>query len=76
QDYANPVTQFAIWDYPIDGEGGASQVFHGSKMLVDLPSNLVAPTACFNDQVFFVDELLQTSDGTYVIPLRFFYQLP
>ncbi|KAF8259701.1 hypothetical protein EI94DRAFT_1433455, partial [Lactarius quietus] len=72
KDYTNPITWSAIWDYPIDGEGGASQVFHGSKMLVDLPSNLVAPSACFNNQIFFIDELLQTFDGTYFIPLRFF----
>ncbi|KAH8993098.1 hypothetical protein EDB83DRAFT_2304552 [Lactarius deliciosus] len=76
KDYANPITRFAIWDYPIDGEGGASQVFHGSKMLMDMPSNLVVPTVCVNDRIFFVDELLQTSEGTYFIPHRFFYRLP
>ncbi|KAF8266576.1 hypothetical protein EI94DRAFT_1425707, partial [Lactarius quietus] len=72
KDYANPITQFAIWDYPIDGEGGASQVFHGSKMLVDIPSDLAAPAVCVNDQIFFLDELLQTSDRTYFIPSCFF----
>jgi hypothetical protein len=44
-------------------------------MLVDMPSNLVVPTVCVNDRIFFVDEL-QTSDGTYFIPHRFFYRLP
>ncbi|KAN0125420.1 hypothetical protein V8E53_015507, partial [Lactarius tabidus] len=76
KDYANPVTRFAIWDYPIDGEGSALQVFHGSKMLVDMPSNLVVPTVCINDCIFFTDELLQTSGGTYFIPNHFFYRLP
>ena len=75
QDYANPITRFAIWDYPIDGKGGTSQVFHGSKML-DISSALVVPTVCVNDHIFFVDELLQTQDGTYFIPERFFYRLP
>jgi hypothetical protein len=72
----NPITWFAIWDYPIDGEGGTSQVFYRSKMLVDMLANLMVPTVCVNDRIFFVDELLQTSDGTYFIPHCFFYQLP
>ena len=76
QDYANPITRFAIWDYPIDGEGCASQVFHRSKMLVDMPSNLVVPTVCVKGRIFFADELLQTFDGTYFIPNNFFYRLP
>ncbi|KAH9175921.1 hypothetical protein EDB89DRAFT_2240784 [Lactarius sanguifluus] len=75
EDYANPITRFAIWDYPIDGNGGASQVFHGSKML-NISSTLVVPTVCVDDRIFFVDELLQDQDGTYFIPERFFYQLP
>ncbi|KAI9442570.1 hypothetical protein H4582DRAFT_1761365, partial [Lactarius indigo] len=72
KDYANPITRLAIWDYPIDGEGGASQLFHGSKMLMGMPSNLVVPTVCVDDRIFFVDELLQTSEGTYFILRRFF----
>ena len=75
QDYANPVTQHAMWDYPIDGGGGMSQVFHGSKVH-DMPSALVVPTVCVNNRIFFVDELLQNQDNTYFIPERFFYRLP
>jgi hypothetical protein len=76
QDYANPLTRFAIWDYPIDGQGYAAQVFHGSKMLFDTSSALVVPTVSVNEHIFFVGELLQQSDGTYFIPERFFYRLP
>lgn len=76
QDYANPLTQFAIWDYPIDGRGYAAQVFHGSKMLFDISPNLVVPTVSVNKHIFFVGELLQQLDGTYFIPERFFYRLP
>ncbi|KAH8980192.1 hypothetical protein EDB92DRAFT_1772723, partial [Lactarius akahatsu] len=74
EDYANPITRFAIWDYPIDGNGGASQVFHGSKML-NISSTLVVPTVSVDDHIFFVDKLLQNQDGTYFIPEWFFYQL-
>ncbi|KAG2155021.1 uncharacterized protein EDB93DRAFT_1247977 [Suillus bovinus] len=37
-DYGNPLTCFAMQDYPEDGRKGMSQVFHGKKMLLDLPS--------------------------------------
>ncbi|KAF8256788.1 hypothetical protein EI94DRAFT_1849401 [Lactarius quietus] len=47
KDYANPLTRFAIWDYPIDGEGYAAQLFHGSKMLFDISPALVVPTRFF-----------------------------
>ena len=76
QDYANPLTRFAIWDYPIDGQEYTAQVFHGSKILFDIPPTLVVPTVCVNDRIFFVGELLQQSDGTYFIPEQFFYRLP
>ncbi|KAH9022937.1 hypothetical protein EDB84DRAFT_1241512, partial [Lactarius hengduanensis] len=75
EDYANPITRLAIWDYPIDGNGGASQIFHGLKML-DASSALVVPTVCVDDRIFFVNELLQNQDRTYFIPERFFYRLP
>jgi hypothetical protein len=64
-----------MWDYPIDGDGGTSQVFHGSK-IHDMCSALVVPTVCVNDHIFFVDKLLQNQDNTYFIPERFFYRLP
>ncbi|KAG0693275.1 hypothetical protein DFH29DRAFT_1007462 [Suillus ampliporus] len=37
-DYGNPLTRFAMQDYPEDGGKGMSQVFNGKKMLLDLPS--------------------------------------
>lgn len=64
-----------MWDYPVDGDGGASQVFHGSK-IHNICSDLVVPTVCVNDHIFFVDELLRTDDDSYFIPERFFYRLP
>ncbi|KAF8256941.1 hypothetical protein EI94DRAFT_1635932, partial [Lactarius quietus] len=76
KDYANPLTRFAIWDYPIDGKGYAAQLFHGSKMLFDILPALIVPTVFVNEHIFFVGELLQQTDGTYFIPEWFFYQLP
>ncbi|KAG8215855.1 hypothetical protein J3R82DRAFT_7809 [Butyriboletus roseoflavus] len=43
KDYANPLTCFAMQDYPEDVCGGMSEAFHGRKMLLEAPS---PPTAC------------------------------
>jgi hypothetical protein len=60
-------------DYPEDGGSGMKQTFNGAKMLLDIPSEIVSPTVRIHGQIFFVDELLQCSSGTYFIPERFFY---
>lgn len=69
QDYANPLTRFAMQDYPEDGGDGMSQVFNGTKMLLDLPS---PPAVRVNGTIYFVNELLQESSKAYFIPERFF----
>ncbi|KAI6021802.1 hypothetical protein BKA83DRAFT_4055361 [Pisolithus microcarpus] len=38
KDYANPLTRFAMQDFPEDGGKGMSQTFHGEKLLHELPS--------------------------------------
>lgn len=57
-------------DYPEDGGLGMSEVFHGEKMLLELPS---PPAVWVHDKIFFVNELLQDCSGMYFIPERFFY---
>ena len=69
EDYANPLTHFAMQDYPEDGGRGMSQVFNGEKMLFELPS---PPAAKVNGEVYFVNELLRDSSGDYFIPEQFF----
>lgn len=56
-------------DYPEDGGSGMSQVFHGQKMLLNLPS---PPTARVHGKIYFVNEILQEETGNYFIPERFF----
>ncbi|KAG8948539.1 hypothetical protein FRC03_000712 [Tulasnella sp. 419] len=71
KDYANPKTRAAMQDYPEYLGGKMSQVFHGSKMLEDLPDHLLTPTARANDRIFWVNELLQCTTGHYFIPKRY-----
>jgi hypothetical protein len=59
-------------DYPEDGGSGMKQTFNGAKMLPDILSKIISPTVCIHGQIFFVDELLQCSSGTYFIPGCFF----
>lgn len=72
QDFANPLTWFAMQEYSKDGQTYMSQVHHGSKMLKDLLDGLAPPCICVNRVVYFVDELLQQSTGGYFIPKKFF----
>ncbi|KAH7931055.1 hypothetical protein BV22DRAFT_999145, partial [Leucogyrophana mollusca] len=69
KDYANPLTRYAMQDYPEDEGSGMSQVFSGEKMLFNLPS---PPAVRVDGGIYFVDELLQDSSEIYFIPKRFF----
>ncbi|KAG1768093.1 hypothetical protein EV702DRAFT_1203415 [Suillus placidus] len=69
KDYANPLTRFAMQDYPEDRGKGMSQVFNGEKMLFELPS---PPAAKVDGEIYFMNELLQDASGDYFIPERFF----
>ncbi|KAL4079813.1 hypothetical protein J3A83DRAFT_4054134, partial [Scleroderma citrinum] len=69
KDYANPLTCFAMQDFPEDNGRGMSQVFHGRKMLLDLPS---PPAVHVDGKIYFVNEILQDVMGDYFIPEHFF----
>ncbi|KAI6003233.1 hypothetical protein F5J12DRAFT_906211 [Pisolithus orientalis] len=71
-DYANPLMQFSMQDYPEDGQGWMSQVHHGEKMLEGLPNILSPPCVTVGINIFFINELLQCSMKDYFIPKKFF----
>ncbi|KAG1765890.1 hypothetical protein EV702DRAFT_1283028 [Suillus placidus] len=70
-DYSNPLTRFCMQDYPEDGRGNMSQVHHGSKMLHELPEELLVPSVRVNGGIYFRNELLQSTTG-FFIPTHFF----
>ncbi|KIK80517.1 hypothetical protein PAXRUDRAFT_15749 [Paxillus rubicundulus Ve08.2h10] len=70
KDYANPLTCYAMEDYPEDAGSCMLQVFNGEKMLLEVPS---PPAARVEGKIYFIDELLQERSGTYFIPEHFFY---
>jgi len=71
QDYSNPLTRFCMRDYLEDGRGSMSQVHHGSKMLHELPEELLAPSVHVDGKIYFRNELLQSTAG-FFIPILFF----
>ncbi|KAI0683828.1 hypothetical protein BC835DRAFT_1217128, partial [Cytidiella melzeri] len=72
KDYANPLTRFAMSDFPEDRGGHMSEAQHGFKMLRDGPEGIVTPAVRVEGKIFFTQELLQRSDASYFIPERFF----
>jgi len=48
-----------------------SQVHHGSKMLHDLPKELLVPSVRVDNNIYFRNELLQLTTG-FFIPMCFF----
>ncbi|KAG2351054.1 hypothetical protein BDR07DRAFT_1456116 [Suillus spraguei] len=71
KDYSNPLTCFCMHDYPEDGRGNMSQVHHGLKMLHELPKELLVPSVFINNNIYFWNELLQSTTG-FFIPSCFF----
>ncbi|KAG1743273.1 uncharacterized protein EDB91DRAFT_1051456 [Suillus paluster] len=66
KDYSNPLTCFCMHDYPEDGRGNMSQVHHGSKMLHELPEELLVPSVCINNNIYFQNELLQSTTRFFI----------
>ena len=62
-------------EYPEDTGRSMSQVFHGEKMLHELPSDIRPPAVKVNNKIYFLNEVLQCLDGQYFIPERFFYSM-
>ncbi|KAI0696352.1 hypothetical protein BC835DRAFT_1272104 [Cytidiella melzeri] len=48
KDCANPLTLYTMQDYPQDGRGRISQMWHGEKMILEAPP---APAARVRNQI-------------------------
>lgn len=56
--------------YPEDGEGRLGEVWHGEKMLRDVPDHLLSPTLRYKGTIYWVDELVKRVDHQWFIPKR------
>ncbi|KAK1217706.1 hypothetical protein PQX77_019637 [Marasmius sp. AFHP31] len=71
KDFSNPITRFAMTEYPQDGQKCMSELRNGRKWLVDLPRELLTATAHVNNKLYFVGELLMCRDGGPPIDILF-----
>ena len=56
--------------YPEDGGSKLGEVWHGDKMLRDIPDHLLSPTIRHNGNIYYVNELVKCSDGSWFLPKR------
>ncbi|KAF7965722.1 hypothetical protein HWV62_42165 [Athelia sp. TMB] len=70
KDIANPITRPDMVFYPEDGEGRMGEVWHGDKMLHDIPDSMLSPTYKHDGTIYWVDELVKRSEGLWFIPKR------
>lgn len=56
--------------YPEDLQGRLGEVWHGTKMLQDVPDHILTPMIRHKGVSYFVDELVKCEDGSYFLPKR------
>ncbi|KAJ7118420.1 hypothetical protein C8R43DRAFT_1099217 [Mycena crocata] len=70
KDMANPFTRSGMTLYPEDAGNQLGEVWHGDKMLRDIPDHLLSPTVRHNGVIYYVDELVQCKQGRWFLPKR------
>ncbi|KZP14122.1 hypothetical protein FIBSPDRAFT_752284, partial [Athelia psychrophila] len=68
KDIANPITHPDMAFYPEDLKGKLGEVWHGTKMLQDVPDHILTPMIRHKQVSYFVDELVRCQDSTYFLP--------
>ncbi|KAF8214703.1 hypothetical protein K438DRAFT_2138088 [Mycena galopus ATCC 62051] len=70
KDMANPYTRDGMVFYPEDGENKLGQVWHGDKMLRDIPDHLLSPTIRHKGVIYYVNELVKRTEDRWFLPKR------
>ncbi|KAJ6469227.1 hypothetical protein DFH09DRAFT_1294525 [Mycena vulgaris] len=70
KDMANPFTRDGMVFYPEDAGNKLGQVWHGDKMLRDIPDHLLTPTVRHQGVIYYVNELVKRTDGRWFLPKR------
>ncbi|KAF7974716.1 hypothetical protein HWV62_11375 [Athelia sp. TMB] len=70
KDISNPVTRANMTFYPEDLKGRLGEVWHGTKMLEDVPDHILSPMVRHGCVDYYVDELVKCKDGSYFLPKR------
>jgi hypothetical protein len=64
----NPYTCTGMTLYPEDAGNKLSKVWHGDKMLRDIPNHLLSPTVWHKGNIYYVDELVWQTHLRWFIP--------
>lgn len=70
QDFANPLVRPHLQLYPVISTNGISEVWHGEKLVKDIPDHVLTPMIKLEGRHFYVGELVRLKCGRYFIPLR------
>lgn len=67
---SNPFTRSGMSLYPEDAGSKLGEVWHGDKMLREIPDRLLTPTIRHRGVIYYINELMQCSDGSWFLPKR------
>ncbi|KAJ6583645.1 hypothetical protein B0H10DRAFT_2198263 [Mycena sp. CBHHK59/15] len=70
KDMSNPFTRADMVLYPEDAGNKLGEVWHGDKMLRDIPDHLLSPTIRHNGVIYYVNELVKCMEGRWFLPKR------
>ena len=71
QDWANPSVCGYIHRYPVIPQNGIiSEVYHAQKWRKDVDRHTLSPMYDAGSRHYYIDELAQLKNGTFVIPVR------
>ncbi|KAF8593557.1 hypothetical protein BDV93DRAFT_460862, partial [Ceratobasidium sp. AG-I] len=70
RDISNPISRPGMSFYPHYEGNEMSQTWNESKMLCDTPDHLLTPTLCYNNHLYYVNEVVQRMNGDYFLPNR------
>ncbi|KAJ6584296.1 hypothetical protein B0H10DRAFT_1832890, partial [Mycena sp. CBHHK59/15] len=68
KDMSNPFTRSRMTLYPEDAGVKLGEVWHGDKMLRDIPDHLLSPTIRHNGTIYYVNELSNAWMGRGFFP--------
>ncbi|EUC62448.1 hypothetical protein RSOL_420510, partial [Rhizoctonia solani AG-3 Rhs1AP] len=69
QDMANPLLRKHMSFYPHYNNNRMSQIWHGGKLLKDVPDRVLTPMIRHNNRIYYVGELVERTQGWF-LPLR------
>lgn len=70
QDFSNPLIRPHLIFYPEDLHNKVCETWQAQKWLTEAGLENLSPMAIFQDQHFYVNELAQCVDDSYVLPVR------